>query len=98
MIIKLQLSHVMLGLDGSEARLPVDGSQRTLGREMKRGSCRRRSPASILPGLAVAVIDDHASCLEAIEQRATKQTHVLEEILSHPYGCSCQKQAPKVKT
>ena len=73
----------MFDVDNSEVQLLADGSERSVKREGKRTSPVRRPCASASPGLAVAAVEDEISYVDEINERANKQTHVMEEILSH---------------
>lgn len=90
MRIKLQHGHVMFDVDRSEVGLLADGRERAVKREAKCTSPVPRNCLSGFPGLVVAVVENETSYVEEINQRANKQTHMMEEILSHHCWHPCQ--------
>ena len=81
----------VLDVGSSEARLLAGGSGWIGKPECKDSSTERHSRASVLPGPAVATCEDQTSYVEELNQRANKQTRVMEEILSHHCGHPCYR-------
>jgi hypothetical protein len=81
-----KLDPEIFGMDSTGVRLAAHRSERIVRCEGKHMLAARHNRGPAFPWPALATVDDQNSYIEEINQRANKQTRVMEEILSHHHG------------
>ena len=73
----------MFRIDSSERQLPAARGEGKVKRPRRHMPAARHNRDSIFAERSLAAVGDPSSYREEINQRANKQTRVMEEILSH---------------